>query len=131
MSYADTDFFLALLKPRDWLKKGAEQLLAEHRDTLWTGPATLIELMLVGKRVGLDVERLVFDAMQIAECRFSNPGHFLVAAHYVEHDDVNVFDAVHAAFCGTEDAIISSDKVFDRLGLQRIPLQGSDTREAA
>lgn len=131
MSYADTDFFLALLKPNDWLKAKAQELLAEHRETLWTGPATLIELMLVGKRVGLDVERVIFDTLQIAELRFSEAKRFLVAAHYVEHDDVTVFDAVHAAFCGLEDSIISSDKVFDRLGLQRIPLEAESGTKAA
>lgn len=31
MTYADTDFFLALLKPTDWLKKNARRILVEEK----------------------------------------------------------------------------------------------------
>ncbi len=50
MIYADTDFFLALLKPKDWLKQGAERLLVEHKGELVTSPVTLTELLLLGVR---------------------------------------------------------------------------------
>ena len=36
MIYADTDFFLALLKPDDWLKEAAMRLCKQHRGELST-----------------------------------------------------------------------------------------------
>lgn len=130
MVYADTDFFVALLKKRDWLKPEAKRLVRRYAGRIWTSPATLIELLLLSSELNIDPRRLVVDALQIAELRGGDFHPILIAAHYVKESDVNVFDALHAAFCGT-DPIISSDKVFDRLGLERIPLEPGDGRRAA
>ena len=123
MTYADTDFFLALLKDSDWLQSGAKRLYSEHQGRLWTSPATLIELLLLAKEYGLDPERLLVDAVEIAELRGGDLNMFLTAAGLVSGKRVGVFDALHAASCGPDEDIISSDKVFDRLGMRRIPLE--------
>ena len=123
MIYADTDFFLALMKKPDWLKESAKTLYDQHRERLWTSPATMIELLLVAAEYGLDPERLLVDAMEIAELREGDAGVFLRAANFVKEKGVNVFDSLHAAFCGHGGTILSSDKVFDRLGLTRIRLE--------
>ena len=121
MIYADTDFFLALLKGSDWLKSSAKKLLGKYRGQLWTSSATLIELLLLSQRYGLNAERVIVDAIKIA--RFpEDPQPFVLAADYVNEHGIGVFDALHAAFCGT-DRIISSDKVFDKLGLTRVALE--------
>ena len=123
MIYADTDFFLALLKPSDWLKDSAKQLLEEYKGEIVTSSVTLIELLLLAKECKLDPERLLLDALEIAELRDANPDPFLIAASIIKKGKANVFDALHAAFCGS-DEIVSSDKVYDKLGLKRIRLDG-------
>lgn len=124
MIYADTDFFVALLKKSDWLKSGAERLLRQHQGSIWTSPATLIELLLIAAEFGLDPEELLVDVLRIVELRHADANVFLVAASYIKQHNVNVFDAVHAAYCGSSK-IISSDRVFDRLGLERIGLEAA------
>jgi len=119
--YADTDFFLAIIKDSDWLKESALKKYSEYRGRIWTSAATLIEIMFFAKKVGLDAEEVVVDALDIAELRGADRSTFLLAAHYVKHKGTNVLDALHAAFCGN-DEIISSDAVFDELGLKRIKL---------
>lgn len=122
MIYADTDFFLALLKPKDWLQRAAQGVLQENKGHIRTSPATLIELLLLASEFRLDPERLLLNTLEIAELRDGDPRVFLLAAHYMKEKGVGVFDSLHAAFCGVSE-IISSDKVFDRLGLKRIPLE--------
>lgn len=46
----------------------------------------------------------------------------LLAAHYIKQKKINVFDALHAAYAQF-DEIISSDHIFDELGLDRIKLE--------
>ena len=122
MIYVDTDFFLALLKKQDWLKTSAKSLLRKYQHQLWTSTATLIELLLVASNYKLDPERILIDALELVEVRETEAKKYLVAAHYIKDKDVGVFDAIHAAFCGRKGKIISSDKVFDKLGLERIQL---------
>ncbi|MEW5955727.1 MAG: pilus assembly protein, partial [Candidatus Micrarchaeota archaeon] len=62
MPYADTDFFIALLKESDWLKTSAGKSYSEYKDDLWTSVATVIELMLLAKRLGIDAEQLIVSA---------------------------------------------------------------------
>ena len=123
MIYADTDFFVALVKKSDWLKVSAKKLLKEYAGQIWTSPATLIELMLLAAGLDLDPETVIEDVLKIARLRGGNVAVLQRAAKYVKKDDVRVFDALHAACCGTDCRIISSDKVFDRLGLKRIRLE--------
>ena len=122
MIYADTDFFLALLKPSDWLQRRARELAQEHEGDLWTSPVTIIELLLLAKRRELDPERLIVDALQIAQLQHSDAQVFLRAARYMREHRAGVFDAVHAGYCG-DDEIISSDMIFDKIGLKRIALE--------
>ncbi len=120
MIYADTDFFMALLKPSDWLKKSARKLLKQYQGKIFTSQMTLVELLLLAVENKLDPERLLLDAMGIAQI-IEDVHPILVAAHYIKEKQANVFDALHASFCG-KNKIISSDKIFDKLGLERIPL---------
>ncbi len=125
MIYADTDFFVALLKKSDWLKSGALKLFEKHHGSIWTSPATLIELLLIAAEFDLDPEELLVDVLKIADLRHGEPNVFLVAAGFIKNQGATVFDSVHAAYCGSSK-IISSDRVFDRLGLDRIPLTEND-----
>ena len=121
MPYADTDFFLALLKPSDWLRKPAQRLLREHKGNTWTSGWTIVELMLIAKRFNLDLERVVMSVFELTEVRGINRDAALGASHLVMSKGMNVFDSLHAMTCG-DDSIISSDKVFDEIGMKRIIL---------
>ena len=52
--YADTDFFLALIKKDDWLKKNAEKIYKKYKNELWTSTLTLKELLLLAYRDNKD-----------------------------------------------------------------------------
>jgi len=122
--YVDTDFFLAIIKESDWLKTSAERLLHEHAGEIWTSSAVLIELLILAEKLHLDPEKTLVDAFEIAHIRGGGePCTFLAAAVYMKEGGVRVFDVLHAAFCSRDSQIISSDKVFNRLGLRRIPLE--------
>ena len=131
MVYADTDFFLALLKEKDWLQKSAIGLLEKYKGQLWTSPAALMELLLLSKRHEIDPEKLLTSGLEIAELRGGEPWAFLAAAHYMKERGIGAFDALHAAFCGKDSEMISSDSVFDKLGLKRIPLEAPAGSSAA
>jgi len=120
--YADTDFFLALLKKSDWLKNKAEDIYNKHKKEIWTSPITLIELLLLAERYSLDPEKLLVDVLQLVKFKGGDPNTFLLAAHKMKEDKLNVFDALHVAFCG-KDKIISSDKKYDKIGLERVKLE--------
>ncbi len=116
MTYADTDFFLALLKPTDWLKKNARRILEEENGRIYTSETTYIELMLLAKRYGLDPVRITIDVMAI--CNEKN-ADYQAAAELIAQD-VGVFDAFHAVH--SNGKIISSDKIYKKLGLEQIAL---------
>lgn len=120
--YADTDFYLALLKERDWLKERAVQVCEKKGSVLYTSVVTVVELLLLAKRFSLDPERLLACVFGVTPRVVGiEKGTALEAAHYMKRKKVNVFDALHAAYCGGH--IVSSDKVFDRLGLSRLKLE--------
>ncbi len=116
MTYADTDFFLALLKPTDWLKENARRILEEEKGRIYTSEATYIELMLLAKRYGLDPVRIAIDVMAI--CNEKN-GEYQAAAELISQE-VGVFDSFHAVH--SNGKIISSDKIYRKLGLEQIDL---------
>ena len=123
MTYADTDFFLALMKQEDWLKAKARKRLKEFKGRLWTSAAAVIEIMLLAEAYQLEADRIVLDVTEIAEVRGVEVRLLQSAACYMVEDGLRTFDALHAAFC-QGDEILSSDKVFERVGLKRIPLEG-------
>ena len=123
MIYADTDFFMALMKKSDWLKESAERLLAKYKDQIWTSPVTMIEVLLIVGDLHIDPERAIMDVLNIAQLRGADYRVYLQAARYMKYKNVNVFDSLHAALCGHDGPIISSDRVFDKLGMKRIRLE--------
>ena len=118
MTYADTDFFLALLKPTDWLRENARRIMKEEQGKIYTSEATYIELMLLAKRYGLDPVRITIDVMAI--CNEKN-GEYQAAAELITQG-VGVFDSFHAVH--SNGKIISSDKIYRKIGLKQIDLSG-------
>ena len=80
--YADTDFFLALLKPNDWLKDKAARRYKKHKPELVSSTVTLVELMYVAREKGIDPERLVVNAANLMAFRELTLEDAIRAAHY-------------------------------------------------
>ena len=118
MIYADTDFFLALIKERDWLKENAKRILEKYRGQITTSIVTFIELALLAKKHDLDVVKIFTSVMAL--CNIDDE-RLLKAAIYIRDYGLGVFDAFHAAYC--DGKIISSDSVYDRIGIERIRLE--------
>ena len=95
MVYADTDFFLAILKDSDWLKDRAKNILDVYRDNIETSLITYVELLLLAKKFNLPPIGLITAVMKLTNFLDSTP---LIAAKYVE-DGIGVFDSFHAACC--------------------------------
>lgn len=120
MPYADSDFFIALLKEEDWLGARAKEILGQYKGSIRTSHWAVVEMLMLAKKYNLDPENLVFRIRQIAAIE-GDFAALLGVAHLMKERGMNVFDALHAISCG-HDIIISSDKVFDELGLRRIRL---------
>jgi len=125
MIYADTDFFLALLKPSDCLKNRAESIYSEMKHNIRTSEVTFIELLLLAKRFELPAITMIAAAMKISNYKDTTP---LIAAKYTE-EGVGVFDAFHTAHC--KERIISSDHIYDSLGLERVKLEESNEESSS
>lgn len=121
MPYADSDFFIALLKEDDWLKKKAETILKEYKNKIWTSNYAIIEMLLLSKKFGLDPEKIVASIVQIARVN-NDISHILSAAHLMKEKNMTTFDALHAV-CSKNDIVISSDEIFEKIGLKRIKLE--------
>lgn len=121
MPYADSDFFLALLKKDDWLKEKAIDIYRKHKGNIWTSEWAVVELLLIVNRFEIDPERLVADIFGLASISGASKEKLAAAAHLMKKYRMNTFDALHAVTC-KGDSIISSDKVFDEIAIERINL---------
>ena len=119
--FADTDFILAVIKNTDWLKSNAAEVFEKHKGNLKTSISVVIEVALMCKKLNLNVLETFTHMFEIVEVEEMIYSASLQAAFYIEKYELNIFDAFHAAFCGSEK-IISSDSVYDKIGLNRIKL---------
>ena len=99
MIYADTAFFLALLKDSDWPQTSAKRLLQVHKDQIWTSPVTLIELLLVSAQFHIDPERLIADVLELTQIQGGEVKPILIAAHYIKSKGVEMRRAVGVVIC--------------------------------
>lgn len=117
--YADTDFWIALLKGDDWLTERAEELYAEYGDDLDVSLTTFVELFLIEEQFPFDREQAAISILEMTDADVDDEVVFQ-ASEYID-DGLNVFDAFHAALAG--DAILSSDKAFDEIAIERVQLE--------
>lgn len=122
--YADLDFFLALLKDKDWLKTKAEEIYKNNYKEIWTSTITLQEIILYAIREGHNpseyVEKII-SLVKVKESIITAEMCFGVT-DLINKYNFSIFDAFHAMIC-EGDAIISSDKIYDKIGLKRIKLE--------
>lgn len=109
------------MKDKDWLKGRAMKLYKKHKNNLWTSGFVIVELLLLSKRFNLDSEKIIVSVYKIVNVVGLEQTTALLAAHYIKESGLNVFDALHASFAQF-DSVISSDKVYDDIGLKRIHL---------
>jgi predicted nucleic acid-binding protein len=121
MPYADSNFFLALIKKQDWLNESAEKLLDRYKGEIWTSEWALIEILMLTEKFGLDPENVVNSILQLAKFD-GNTDLIRSVAHLMKDEKMRTFDALHAVSC-KGDSIISSDPIFDKVGLKRIKLE--------
>jgi len=119
---ADTDFLLALVKDTDWLKDKAIRLLKEHKKKIRTSVSVMIELALICKRLNIGILETFANIFEIINVDEKTYEVSMRAALFIEKYKLNVFDAFHAAFC-TDNEIISSDSVYEKVGIKRISLE--------
>lgn len=117
--YADTDFFLALVKDDDWLKEKAERVLEEYEGEIRTSLTTFIELSFLAEEYDWDMEKVAAYIMEIVKVDFDEN----VVFQAIEYRDkgLNTIDAFQAA--NASENIISSDKDYDKINLERVKLE--------
>ena len=120
--YADSDFFLALMKNSDWLKEKAKKIYKEHQGNIWITPFTVAELMIVFKREDIPIKRTLIQIARIAKLDSISWEIFFRACDYIEKG-TSIFDALLMGFCGNENKIISSDNIFKKFNFEVIDLK--------
>ncbi|MBI2578107.1 MAG: pilus assembly protein [Candidatus Aenigmarchaeota archaeon] len=122
MVYADTDFFLAMIKKEDWLKTGAKKIYEEYKGSIETSVLTLAGLLLVAKRENLDMENIVASIFQIADIKGMTIKQGMEIVNHIKNNNLGVFDAFNAVLAEGQP-IISSDRKYGKLGIPVIPLK--------
>lgn len=120
--FADTDFILALVKDSDWLKENAVKILKENNGKINTSISVMIEVALMCKKFKINVMNTfahIFEIINVDEETYSV---CMRAALYMEKYNLNVFDAFHASSY-KDEKIISSDDVYERVGIERVKLE--------
>ena len=123
--YAETDFYLALLKEDDWLKENSLVIFNRHNDAIWTSHLTSQELLLYANKYKRDPVELLdsfYGIARVADVMISKE-MFLLASHMMARYGTTPFDAMHAAIAKEDGTIISSDSIYDKMGLKRIKLE--------
>ncbi|WP_049935195.1 type II toxin-antitoxin system VapC family toxin [Haloplanus natans] len=121
MIYADTDFFIALVKDDDWLQQRAATIATEHEGEIYTSRATLLELLMISDRFEFDRMEALSYTLEIASVPEDETVLFQ-AADYMDQYGLTAFDAYHVAYADT-DPIISSDSAFDEVTGDRISIE--------
>src|SRR3989344_7536016 len=95
--YADSDFFLALLKDSDWLKEKARKVYEENKKSIYVSPFTVVELMVVCVREDIPLKETLLQISRIASLSFIKWDLFFMATEYIE-EGASIFDALLMAF---------------------------------
>ena|SRR3989338_2152490 len=119
--YADTDFFLALMKDSDWLKEKARAIYLSHKE-IFVSPFTIVEIMIICKREGISLKETLLQISRISKLESFSWDIFFRSCNLVEKG-ATIFDSLLMAFCLTEDQIISSDNIYQKFGFNVIDLK--------
>jgi len=121
-AFVETDFLLAIAKADDWLQDRAEDVLADQ--DVVTSPFSYLEILLVFDREEYDYVRLFANLLDIVPVDSDEERQIVLKAVSYYDDGMTPFDAFHAATAETRALpIISSDKAYQEVDPERIPLE--------
>ncbi|WP_135854026.1 type II toxin-antitoxin system VapC family toxin [Halorussus salinus] len=128
--YVETDFLTALVKDDDWLREPAIRAL-EERDDVHTSILAYAEVLVLFYDRGrseyeIDALRAISNLLELVPIRpDEHEEAVLAAAAFLDEYDLTPFDALHAGVVATsEGRVLSSEKDYDAVGLERTPLAG-------
>lgn len=119
--YADSDFFLALMKDSDWLKQKALKIYNKSKGNIWVSPFTVAEIMIVCKREDIPLRKVIIQISRIAILDSVSWEIFFRACDYIEQGST-IFDSLLMGFCG-KNKVISPDNVFEKFGFDVVSLK--------
>ena len=131
--YVETDFLTALVKDEDWLREAALQALDE-RDDLHTSILAYAEVLVLfydreQADYEIDAPRAIANLLELVP--ITPPEHedaVLAAAAFIEEYQLTPFDALHAGVAATNsEDVLSSERDYDTVGLDRVPLEPDTT----
>lgn len=124
--YCDADLLIAMLKEEDELRPSAVRVfeaVQQGKIEAFTSTAALLEVLFWASKVKArranireyvrTAARLVSNVVPLG---YEN---LVVAAEYLQAKPIFTLDALHAAAAGTWP-ILSSDTIYEKLGLQRV-----------
>lgn len=118
MPYADSDFFVALLLPNDRHRVWAEDAYKRYKGDITTSLATVIELLLISKKLKITAQGLINEVLGLAGLIGISDAEALLAGYLIDNYNIGVFDAVHAALCNGK--IISTDHIYRLVGIDTV-----------
>ena len=121
-TYADTDFFLALMKDSDWLKEKAIKIFNDSIDEIYITPFTIAEMMIICKRENINIKETLFHISRIAKLENMEWEIFFKACNFIEKG-ATIFDSLLMASCNEKDEIISSDNIYQKFRFKVIDLK--------
>ncbi len=120
--YADTDFFLALMKNSDWLKGEAKKIYEKNKENIFVSPFTVAEIMIICKRENMPIRETLAQISRIAKLENFSWNIFFKSCDFVEKG-ATIFDSLLMAVCSENDQIISSDNIYEKFGFDVIDLK--------
>ncbi|MEK6908438.1 MAG: PIN domain-containing protein [Nanoarchaeota archaeon] len=120
--YADTDFFLALMKDFDWLKANAKKIYEFNKDNIFVTSFTIVEIMIVCKRENISIKDTLIQISRISKLESLSWDIFFKACSFIEKG-ATIFDSLLMASCNSEDQIIGSDNIYQKFGFNVIDLK--------
>ncbi|MFC6825237.1 PIN domain-containing protein [Halopelagius fulvigenes] len=127
--YVETDFLTALVKDEDWLRESALHAL-QDRDDIHTSILAYAEILVLfydreQSEYEIDAPRAIANLLELVPIQpEEHEEAVLAAATFLEEYHMTPFDALHAGIAATEeDTVLSSEKDYDTIGLDRLPLE--------
>lgn len=127
--YVETDFLTALVKDEDWLRKPVLRAL-EERDDVHTSILAYAEILVLfydreAAEYEIDAPRAVANLLELVPIApEEHEDAVLAAAAFLDEYHLTPFDALHAGIVATgEGSVLSSEKDYDEVGFDRIPLE--------
>ena len=121
--YLDADIFLALFKEEDRFKRVAKKFITNSSHEYITSTMTCLEIWFYLYRNNL--QNQIVDVLRAitSKCKIINHDISTIesAAILSQENKLSPADAIHATIALDYDAIVSTDKSFDKIkGLKRI-----------